>query len=121
SASDPSEVNECGPGVLFAELDGAGTASGTTAGAMNHFQGGPSCGSPTTGPDLVYHYRVAAGVRVVRATLTTTSWPAILYVRRDPCDDPGAQLACEGPDHEDRVTITDAAAGDNLYLFVDSA
>jgi hypothetical protein len=122
SASDPSEIDECIPGVAVSEFSATGAVMGNTTGLMNHFAPLAGCGfSSGQGPDQVFHYRIDQPTKSVSAHMvapTTFSSP-LLYVRRNMCGDANSQVACAANSNDLTATATTLGVGDNLYFFAD--
>jgi hypothetical protein len=123
SASDPSEIDECIPGVMVSEFDTNGHATGDTSTQANHFAPTTACVFEALGPDQVLHYRVDQPTRQVTATMVPTGGTfndPILYIRKNMCGDLNSQDGCATAiSGQVQATATNLAVGNDLYFFAD--
>ena len=118
AASDADEADVCVPGLPIATLPADGVAMGDVTNLPNLLTG--SCGAPIpifgTG-EVVYRVRVPDGVARLDARLDPAFIGAMIYIERERCGDPAAEVACV-PDGMMGATVQAPAAG-SYFIVVD--
>ncbi len=118
AASDADEADVCVPGLPIATLPADGVAMGDVTNLPNLLTG--SCGAPIpifgTG-EVVYRVRLPDGVARLDAKLDPAFIGAMIYIERERCGDPMAEVAC-APDGMMGASVQAPAAG-SYFIVVD--
>lgn len=119
----PPANDQC-PGTALTLSSGRATANGSTGAAGDDFDS-TTCLGGIGGSDVVYALELAAPAARLEARITRATFDPLLYVRRNLCESPAAELVCN--DDQDlaagnllpAVVLSNVPAG-TYYLVVDA-